>query len=114
MKKVLVIQTAFLGDVILATPLIEKICYSFPKAEISMLVREGNEGLLINHPYLTEVLIWRKQKGKWIQFEPTESQMSVMQKMIDDKIANWEYEREEIDAIDCEYEYCGVSKKDFY
>ena len=54
------------------------------------------------------------QKGKWLQDEPTESQMSVMQKMIDDKIANWEYEREEIDAIDCEYEYCGVSKKDFY
>ena len=54
------------------------------------------------------------QKGKWIQDKPTESQIAVMQKMIDKKIANWEYEREEIDAIDCEYEYCGVSKKDFY
>ena len=53
-------------------------------------------------------------KNKWFQHVPTESQMSVMQKMIDDKIANWEYEREEIDAIDCEYEYCRVSKKDFY
>jgi len=66
MKKVLVIQTAFLGDVILATAVIEKLNVSFPGIEISMLVREGNEGLLKNHPFLKEVLVWKKKSGKWI------------------------------------------------
>lgn len=65
MKKVLVIQTAFLGDVILATAFIEKLHSSFPGVSISMLVREGNEGLLINHPFLNEVLVWKKKSGKW-------------------------------------------------
>ena len=65
MKKVLVIQTAFLGDVILATALVEKIHAEFPGAAISMLVREGNESLLKNHPFLKEVLVWKKKSGKW-------------------------------------------------
>ena len=46
MKKILIIQTAFIGDVILATPLIEKLKNFFPKAEIDFLLRKGNEGLL--------------------------------------------------------------------
>jgi len=63
MKKVLIIQTAFLGDVILATALVEKIHTDFPGAEISMLVREGNESLLKNHPFLKEVLVRKKKSG---------------------------------------------------
>ncbi len=62
--KFLVIQTAFTGDVILATALLEKIHTSFPDAEISMLVRKGNETLLSNHPFLKEVLIWNKKENK--------------------------------------------------
>ena len=62
--KFLVIQTAFTGDVILATALLEKIHSSFPDAEISMLVRKGNETLLSNHPFLKEVLIWNKKENK--------------------------------------------------
>jgi len=65
MKKVLVIQTAFLGDVILATALVEKLNKCFPEIAIDMLVREGNEGLLKNHPLLSEVLVWKKKSGKW-------------------------------------------------
>ncbi len=62
--KFLVIQTAFTGDVILATALLEKIHSSFPDAEITMLVRKGNETLLSNHPYLKEVLVWNKKENK--------------------------------------------------
>ena len=61
MKNVLVIQTAFLGDVILATALAEKIHADFPGASVSMLVREGNESLLKGHPFLEEVLVWKKK-----------------------------------------------------
>jgi lipopolysaccharide heptosyltransferase II len=63
-QKFLIIQTAFIGDVVLATVLIEKLHASFPDAQIDFLLRKGNEGLLTNHPYLNEVLIWIKKENK--------------------------------------------------
>jgi ADP-heptose:LPS heptosyltransferase len=64
MQKILVIQTAFIGDVVLATGIIEKMHVYFPEAAIDLLLRKGNEGLVKDHPYLREVLIWNKQEGK--------------------------------------------------
>lgn len=64
MKKILIIQTAFIGDVVLATALIEKLHIYFPGAAIDFLVRKGNESLLNNNPYLNEVLIWNKKEQK--------------------------------------------------
>ncbi len=64
MQKFLIIQTAFIGDVVLATVLIEKLHASFPDAQINFLLRKGNEGLLANHPYLNEVMIWVKKENK--------------------------------------------------
>ncbi|GAB3916628.1 glycosyltransferase family 9 protein [Larkinella terrae] len=61
----LIVQTAFIGDVILATSLVEKLHFHFPDATIDLLLRKGNEGLLKNHPYLNEVLIWDKKKNKY-------------------------------------------------
>lgn len=63
-QKFLVIQTAFIGDVVLATALIEKLHAHYPEAQIDFLVRKGNEGLLLGHPYLHEVLIWDKKQHK--------------------------------------------------
>ena len=65
MQKFLVIQTAFIGDVVLATGIIEQLHTFYPDAAIDFLVRKGNEGLLVNHPYLHEVLIWNKQQNKY-------------------------------------------------
>lgn len=62
--KFLIIQTAFIGDVVLATGIIEKLHAHFPDSQIDFLVRKGNESLLLNHPFLHEVLIWDKKKGK--------------------------------------------------
>ena len=64
MKKILIIQTAFIGDVVLATALVEKLHRYFPESTIHFLVRKGNESLLQNNPYLTEVLIWNKKENK--------------------------------------------------
>jgi ADP-heptose:LPS heptosyltransferase len=64
LQKFLIIQTAFIGDVVLATPLIEKLHFFFPEAEIDFLLRKGNEQLLTGHPYIHEVLIWDKKTGK--------------------------------------------------
>nr|MBA2250545.1 glycosyltransferase family 9 protein [Chitinophagaceae bacterium] len=64
MHKILIIQTAFIGDVVLATAMIEKLHQYFPGAQIDFLVRKGNEGLLQDHPYLNEVLVWDKKQKK--------------------------------------------------
>ncbi|MCS7005298.1 MAG: glycosyltransferase family 9 protein [Cytophagales bacterium] len=67
MPKILLIQTAFLGDVVLATSLIEKIKFHFPDAQLDFLLRKGNESLLEKHPYLHQILIWdKKQKYRSI------------------------------------------------
>lgn len=65
MKKVLIIQTAFLGDVILATPVISELKRIFPTCQIDFLLRKGNESLLANNPHLQNVLILDKSKGKY-------------------------------------------------
>lgn len=64
MKKILIIQTAFIGDVILATPIIEKLSEFYPDAQIDFLLRRGNEGLLKDHPKLNDVFIWKKKTNK--------------------------------------------------
>lgn len=60
-KSFLVIQTAFIGDVILATALVEKIHQFYPNATIDFLLRKGNESLLTNHPFIREVIIFDKK-----------------------------------------------------
>ncbi len=65
MKKILIIQTASLGDVILATPLIEKLHRFFPKARIDFLLKYGYEDVLRGHPYLKFVMVWDKTEKKY-------------------------------------------------
>ncbi len=62
--KFLIIQTAFIGDVILATSVAEKLHQQFPDAQVDFLVRKGNEALLANHPFIKTVFVWDKKKGK--------------------------------------------------
>lgn len=61
----LIIQTAFIGDVVLATALIEKLILFYPDAKIDMLVRQGNQQLLLNNPHLNRVLVWDKKHRKF-------------------------------------------------
>jgi heptosyltransferase-2 len=63
-RKILIIQTASIGDVILATPLVESLRLNFPGARIDFLVKRGNEPLLENHPGLGQVLVWDKKNAK--------------------------------------------------
>jgi heptosyltransferase-2 len=64
LTRFLIIQTAFIGDVVLATPLIEKLHAFFPNAQIDFLLRKGNEQLLSGHPYIHELLVWNKKENK--------------------------------------------------
>ncbi|MEO8861226.1 MAG: glycosyltransferase family 9 protein [Ginsengibacter sp.] len=64
MKKILVIQTAFTGDVVLATAILEKLYLFFPDAQLDFLVRKGNEGLLKDHPFIHDTIVWNKKEQK--------------------------------------------------
>lgn len=63
--KILIIQTAFIGDVILATPVIEKLKQHHPQAQINFLLKKGHQALLANNPHLTEILLFDKGKQKY-------------------------------------------------
>lgn len=65
MNRLLFIQTAFLGDVILATAAIAEARRLFPDAQIDVLVRKGNESLLANNPKINTVYTLDKKAGKW-------------------------------------------------
>ena len=64
LKQFLVIQTAFLGDAVLATSIVEKLHAFHPDAAIDLVVRKGNEGLFDRHPFLRKLFVWDKRSNK--------------------------------------------------
>ncbi len=64
-SRILVIQTAFLGDAILATSVLESLHEAFPATRLDFLVRQGHESLFDGHPFLYRVLVWNKQKDRY-------------------------------------------------
>jgi heptosyltransferase-2 len=65
MQRMLIIQTAFIGDVVLASAMLESLHQAYPTADLDILVRKGNESLFSGHPFLKNTLIWNKQKDKY-------------------------------------------------
>jgi heptosyltransferase-2 len=65
MNSFLIIQTASIGDVILASSLVEKLHRHYPKAEIDFLLKKGSEALFIGHPLIHRLLIWDKSRDKY-------------------------------------------------
>ena len=61
--KILIIHTAFIGDIVLSTPLIQKLKDLYPKSEIDYLTLPTNQSILYNNPNLNEVILYDK-KGK--------------------------------------------------
>ncbi|MEI6888025.1 MAG: glycosyltransferase family 9 protein [Bacteroidales bacterium] len=65
--KILLIQTASIGDVILATPVLEELHQAYPSAEIDFLIKKGIEGLFNGHPFICQLIVWDK-KNKFKNF----------------------------------------------
>jgi len=61
MPSTAIVQTAFIGDVVLATPLFEAARVSMPDDRIIAVVRSGCENLLGNNPYVDEIIAWDKR-----------------------------------------------------
>lgn len=65
MNRILIIQTAFLGDVILATPVVSELHRLFPSADIDFLVKKGNESLLEGNTKIRKIYTFNKAEGKY-------------------------------------------------
>jgi ADP-heptose:LPS heptosyltransferase len=79
LKKILIIQTAFIGDVILATSLVESIAEKHPDWKIDFLLRKGNEALLAENPRINKVLIWNKKEKKYKHLREIAKEVKALQ-----------------------------------
>lgn len=60
--RILIIQTAFIGDAVLATSFVAQTRKLFPQAQIDFLLRKGNEDLLKYHPDISHLWVWDKKR----------------------------------------------------
>ncbi|MFH1259919.1 MAG: lipopolysaccharide heptosyltransferase II [Elusimicrobiota bacterium] len=62
-KKILIIQTAFLGDAVLTLPLVSAAQKNFPQAEISVLTIPQTQEIFSGNPAIKELILYDK-KGR--------------------------------------------------
>ncbi len=62
--KVLIIQTAFIGDLVLTTSFIREVYLKHGKAEIHILIKSGTEEILDKNPYIKKIHTFDKKKSK--------------------------------------------------
>ena len=63
--KILIIQTASLGDVILSTALANSIKSEFPNYKIHFLVKKDYAAVFNDNPLIDKVLLWDKSRNKY-------------------------------------------------
>lgn len=63
-KKILIIQTAFIGDTILASHFARAVKNEYPDSEIHFFLRKGNESVIQGLSTIHKVWVWDKQGGK--------------------------------------------------
>lgn len=73
-KKILIVRTAYIGDVIMTLPILKPLKMRFPEACISFLTAERAVDVLINNPYVDEVItfnpfwFYNSSKSEYINF----------------------------------------------
>ncbi|MEO2068399.1 MAG: lipopolysaccharide heptosyltransferase II [Desulfurobacteriaceae bacterium] len=63
--RILIFQTAFLGDLILTSPLIKSVKKTFKNATLSIVVREGFESVFEGFEYVSEIIPYNKKGVFW-------------------------------------------------
>jgi ADP-heptose:LPS heptosyltransferase len=57
-KNILVIRTAYIGDVVMTLPILKPLRDRFPASKISFLTSTRAKEVLINNPYLNDIIIY--------------------------------------------------------
>ncbi|MBU2102099.1 MAG: glycosyltransferase family 9 protein [Candidatus Omnitrophota bacterium] len=60
-KKILIVRTDRLGDVILSTPVIKNVRLAYPEASITFMCRPYTKDVLVGNPYLDKVIVYDKE-----------------------------------------------------
>ncbi|MDD5097164.1 MAG: lipopolysaccharide heptosyltransferase II [Candidatus Omnitrophica bacterium] len=60
LKRILIVRTDRIGDVLLSTPVIKALRQKYPQAYISMMVAPYAKDIVENNPYLDEVIVYDK------------------------------------------------------
>lgn len=63
-KTILIIQTAFIGDTILASHFARAVKEQYPESKIHFFLRKGNESVIQGLPTIEKTWIWDKAGGK--------------------------------------------------
>jgi predicted lipopolysaccharide heptosyltransferase III len=63
--RILVVKLRYVGDVLLATPVLSRLREEFPKAHLAMLVNPGTEDVVRGHPALDDVLVVERGNLAW-------------------------------------------------
>lgn len=62
LQKYLIVQTAFIGDVILTLPIVQLIKEKIPHSEVDFLTISRSAEILNNHPDINSIIIYEKNK----------------------------------------------------
>lgn len=63
-KTILIIQTAFIGDTILASQFARAVKEQYPDSKIHFFLRKGNESVIQGLPTIEKTWVWDKAGGK--------------------------------------------------
>lgn len=63
-KTILIIQTAFIGDTILASHFARAVKDQYPHSKIHFFLRKGNESVIQGLPTIEKTWVWSKENGK--------------------------------------------------
>ena len=70
-NRILIVQTAFIGDVIIITPLIKATKILYPNALLDVMVIPQTAGVLENNPNINRIILFDKRKNKIVSFLKT-------------------------------------------
>ncbi len=63
-KRILLVKLSAIGDVLMATPSAKAIREAFPDSYIAWIVERKSADVVLGNPYLDEVIVWDRVKGK--------------------------------------------------
>ncbi|MDD2227963.1 MAG: lipopolysaccharide heptosyltransferase II [Candidatus Cloacimonetes bacterium] len=65
-KRILIVQTAFIGDVILITPIIRAVRQLYPLAVLDVMVVPAAAKLLENNPHVNSIIPYAKRRNSYL------------------------------------------------
>lgn len=83
MKKILIIRTDRLGDVILSTPVLRSVRENLPESHIAVMVKPYTRECVEGNPYIDEVIVYDKENRERSLFGSLRFAMNLRKKRFD-------------------------------